>query len=123
MKMSALAEIGRRRELFLRWDRFGSVDEALASQMRCIRVGRGPRPFGEKAHLKVLPMKMGPGSSALRVWSRVGLLQLSVFIWLNGLAGLRRWVMVRKSPVGFVKRWRLRRKLKRLYGEVPGGCR
>ena len=121
LKGAALFDFAETANFKLRWDRYPSVDAAVAHQMRRIRFGSRRRPFGPKAQLEVEPMKTGKGGT-WRLWFDVWLLQLGIFLWLNGRAGFRRWFAGRMSPVRFFERRRVRRKLKRLYeGEPEGG--
>ena len=123
LKVSSLAELGESMNFTVRWDRYPSVDAAVANQVRRIQFGRGPRPFGVKAKLRIVPMKTGKGRKGWRFRIRVWLLQLLIFVWLNGLGGVRRWLVSRMSPAEFLGRWKMRRELKRLYGEGPGRIR
>ena len=122
LKASSLAELGKGMRYTVRWDRYASVDAAVANQMRRIRFGREARPFGPKAQLKVVPTTSGDWNG-WRFRVRLWLLQLLVFVGLNGWTGLRKWVVSRLSPGGYLTRRKMRRRLKRLYGERPGrGC-
>ena len=123
LKVSSLAELGKSMNFTVRWDRYPSVDAAVANQMRRIRFGRGPRPFGVKAKLRILSMKTGKGPEGWRFGIRVWLLQLLIFVWLNTWGGLWRWLVNRISPAELLGRWKMRRELKRLYGEGPGRSR
>ena len=68
------------------------------------------------------PDEDGNGFEGVAVPVCVWLLQLVALPWLNGLVGrLQRWVVGRTSPVEYMNRWKLRRKLKRLYGEIAEG--
>ena len=123
LKASSLVELGKSMNFTVRWDRYPSVDAAIADQMRRFRFGRGAQPFGVKAKFRVVPMKTGIGRKGWRFRIRVWLLQLLFFVGLNGLGGLRRWIVSRVSPAEFVGRWKMRRELKHLYGEGPGMTR
>ena len=119
LKGASLLELAESASFSLRWDRYRSVDAAVAEQTWRIRLGAGGRPFGPKAQLTVVATDAGKNRTW---WFRPGMwvLQLAIFLWLNGRAGLRRWLMSRVSAVRYLERRRLRRKLKRLYEEELG---
>ena len=121
LKGASLLELAESASFNLRWDRYRSVDAAVADQTRRIRLGAGRRPFGPEAQLTVVATDAGNNR---KWWFRPGMwvIQLALFLWLNGRAGLRRWLMSRVSPGRCLERIRLRRKLKRLYeGELGRG--
>ena len=121
LRASSLLQLAESASFKLRWDRYRSVDAAVADQTRRIRFGAGQRPFGSKAQLTVGATDVGK-NRRWRFRRSIWLLQLAIFLRLHGSAGLRRWFVSRVSPARYLQRRRVRRKLKRLYeGELEGG--
>ena len=88
-----------------RWDRYSSLDAMLADQRRWLRLPNNPRPLGPKVCLDVWKFKGIIAS--LRMDFYKWLLELWVYVLINGWRGLRRRIASRFSPRQLYSRMRL----------------
>ena len=96
----------------IRWDRYSSLDSMLADQCRRIRFANNPRPLGPKARVEVHREGL---SSTLRMAFYSWLLQVWLFVRLNGWRGLRRKIFGQISIRRLFTRWRLLRQARKIY--------
>ena len=94
------------------WNRYSSLDAMLADQRQWLRFFNKPRPLGPKACLEVSREDVG---SSLRMACYTWLLQLWLFVRINGWRGLRRWIFARFSVPRLYSRWRLSCRKRKLY--------
>ena len=96
-----------------RWDRYSSLDAMLADQRRWLRFPNNPRPLGPKACLEVNDSERD--DSVLRMYFYKCLLQLWLFIHINGWRGLQRWIASRFSVRRLYSRLLLSHQARKLY--------
>lgn len=102
----------------VRWDRYASLNAALADQRRRIRFPGAPRPFGPKSGLEIDCVESENVLQACSFRISSWLFQLLLFVRLHGWHGLRHRILVRLSPVRVYAHWRSRNRLRKLYAEV-----
>ena len=102
----------------VRWDRYASLDAALADQRRRIRFPGAPRPFGPKSGLEIDCIESENVLQACSFRISSWLFQLWLFVRLHGWHGLRHRILVRLSPVRVYAHWRSRNRLRKLYAKV-----
>ena len=115
LKDWGLIETTSAMDLHLRWDRYRSLEAAVAAHQRRIRWPGMRRPFGPKAQFKIRPehpqWKAG--------WCR--LLGFAVlfrgFLRMGGGRDIRRSVNALTRPSWHWKRWKVRRGVMRFYRE------
>ena len=96
-----------------RWDRYRSLNAMLADQRRWLRFPNNPRPLGPKACLDVL--KSEGIIASLRMDFYKWLLELWIYVLINGWRGLRRRIASRFSPRRLYSRMRLIYQARKLY--------
>ncbi|MYB56030.1 MAG: hypothetical protein F4X51_06545 [Gemmatimonadetes bacterium] len=102
-----------------RWDRYASIDAMLADHHKRFRLLNRTRPLGPKSPLKVTHLKDSTIRQKLLLRLKIWLLQVRMFIFLQGWRGLRRWIFARISPARiydrYWHRWRIRNQLRKQY--------
>ena len=88
-----------------RWDRYRSLNAMLADQRRWLRFPNNPRPLGPKACLDI--RKSEGIIASLRTDFYMWLLELRLYIRINGWRGLQRRIVSRFSPRQLYSRMRL----------------
>ena len=96
-----------------RWDRYSSLDAMLTDQRRWLRFPNNPRPLGPKACLEV--NDSDTDDSVLRMYFNKCIIQLWLFVCINGWRGLCRWVASRFSVHRLYTRLRKSRQARKLY--------
>lgn len=97
----------------VRLDRYSSLDAMLADQRRWLRFPNNPRPLGPKACLDVRKSKTVIDSLRMDVYMWV--LQLLLYVRINGWRGLRRRIASRFSLRRLYSRMRLIDQAGKLY--------
>ena len=96
-----------------RWDRYSSLDAMLADQRRWLRFPNNPRPLGPKACLDIHEL-LGLIAS-LRMDFYKWLLELWIYVLINGWRGLRRRIASRFSLRRLYSRMHLIDQARKLY--------
>ena len=76
-----------------RWDRYSSLDDMLIDQRKWLRFPNNPRPLGPKACLEVTHRENS--DNILHTYFYKCLLQLWLFVRINGWRGFQRWITSR----------------------------
>ncbi len=97
----------------IRWDRYSSLNDMLTDQRKWLRFPNNPPPLGPKACLEVNDLENR--DSILRMCFYNWLLQLWLFVRINGWCGLQRWVASRFSIRRLYTRMRRRHQARKLY--------
>lgn len=97
----------------VRWDRYSSLDDMLADQRRWLRFPNNPRPLGPKACLQVNDSETD--DSLLRMYFNKCIIQLWLFVRINGWRDFCRWIASRFSVHRLYTRLRKSRQARKLY--------
>ena len=97
----------------VRWDRYVSIDAMLTDQRKWLRFPNNPQPLGPKACLEVGDSKKG--ASTLRMYFYKCIIQLWLFVRINGWRGLHRWIASRFSVRRLYSRLLLSHQARKLY--------
>ena len=97
----------------VRWDRYVSIDAMLTDQRKWLRFPNNPQPLGPKACLEVDDSKKG--TSTLRMYFYKCIIQLWLFVRINGWRGLHRWIASRFSVRRLYSRLLLSHQARKLY--------
>ena len=99
--------------LFARWDKYSSLDAMFADQRRWLRFPNNPRPLGPKACLDV--HKSAGVIETLRTNFHMWILQLLLYVRINGWRGLLRRIASKISVRRLYFRFLQKRKARKLY--------
>ena len=97
----------------VRWDKYATLDAMLADQRQWLRFPNNPRPLGPKACLEVSDLENRNSILHIRFYN--WLLQLWLFVRINGWYGFHRWIASRFSVCRLYSRFLLRHQARKLY--------
>ena len=97
----------------VQWDRYTTLDAMLADQHQWFRFPNNPRPLGLKACLEVNDLENRDSILRMRFFN--WLLQLWLFVRINGWRGLHRWIASRFSVRRLYSRLLLSHQARKLY--------
>ena len=106
--------------MYARWDKYSTLDAMLASQRRWLRLPNNSRPLGPKACLDI--RKSAGAIESLRTDLKMWVLQLWLYVRINGWRGLRRRIASKFSVRRLYTRLHLIFQAKKLYRSSFSNC-